>query len=124
MRIEYRTIEGELIEYTIDGDVTVSHINDIACRYLEKTYRDPEAIFMDAYLYAEFCKKNSNSYTPILHHSLRDSNIRLRLSVGDLPVYPIPYSYTPVFVGSRVEFDDNNINKIFEEVVLKDFDRV
>lgn len=124
--IQYRTIEGEVINYTIAQDyATVSDIDQIAMLYFEKTGREPEKVFMDVRWLSQLMNDMAPQYrgtqlnpTPGGHNV-----VSFWLSMGNITVTPVSNSYTPIFIGSKTEYDDNDINKIFEETVLKDCDR-
>lgn len=125
--IAYRTSEGEIIKYIVSQDyATVSDIDQIALQYFEKTGREPEQVFMDI----RWLSKLMHDMAPQMRHtsfnsapSTVPSITSFWLSIGNVTVVPVSNSYTPILIGSRVEFDDNDINKIFEETVLKDCER-
>jgi hypothetical protein len=123
MRIEYRVQEG-IISYLTKGDVpTVEDINNVAMRYLEKTNRTPEYVFLHLPILTEITKQFQSTarYNPSFNGHVVDMSITsFMLSTGQITVLPIMHSDVPVLVGSRQEFDDNQIHKLFEEIVLKD----
>lgn len=124
MRIEYRTIEGKLITYIIEDEITIDDINNITLQYTEKTYRQPEKIFIDAEAYSQLVKRIETENGGMWRSPNLGLNVlTLHLSIGTFTITPIGSSYIPILVGTQVEFEDNNMNKIFEEVVLKDCER-
>ena len=128
MRIEYRTIEGEIIERYINPElgVTINDIDCLAMQYLEKTNRMPDKVFLSYTAMANILKSTSR------HHVASTSGTfgigmeiaMFQLSDGAVHVDVIQDTYIQILVGSQAEFEDNNIHKIFEEIVLKDCERV
>lgn len=128
MRIEYRTIEGEVIERIIEyGEITVNDIDKLALQYLEKTGREPEAVFLEIKSYwkiqQDMMAQARYSMTSTMHPSGMNMTAFM-LSMGPVPIVPVKDAYVPVLVGSYAEFDDNDVHKIFEDIVMKGFDRV
>lgn len=128
LSVEYYTIEGQLIQRFIDMDrgVTVEDIDYMAMQYFEKTGRIPEAIFIDL----ESMSKIQKSMASNMRYSNPASSgvaaytiSAFHLSMGSVSVVPVRNAYTPIFVGSHYEYNENDINRIFEEVVLKDCER-
>lgn len=117
-RVEYRTVDGERIERLInlDSGITIEGIDSLACQYLEKTGRQPETVFLRQDLYARLCADlipvryatNSNP------HHIKS----FWLATGYTHVVAVPNAHIPVFVGSKEEFIDNDLNQVFEDVVL------
>jgi hypothetical protein len=120
MNILYRTIEGEVIEYIIEEELTVSHIDRISMMYYEKTSRIPDCIFIDMAHYARLINKIGQRIHGPTAAPFGSTVLGFQLSMGFCRVEPMLCSYIPILAGSRVEYDDNNFNKIFEETVLKD----
>ncbi len=126
MHIQYRTVEGELIERIVEYDITINDIDCLAMQYFEKTGREPDAVFMDV---KEYWNLQQSVAVSARNHSASISsvggatNMQLMLSMGIVPVKPVRNSYTPILVGTEIEYQDNDINKVFEETVLKDCDR-
>jgi len=127
-RVEYYTAEGQLIEYQLTGDI-IQDLDNVARLYYENTNRFPEYIFMDTVFYADMCKKlfvqagyvngAFSNNIPVSHNT-----ISIWLSTGNFNVKPIPELYCTIFVGSKTEMEQNNIDKLFEDIVLKDCDRI
>jgi hypothetical protein len=128
MLIEYRTIEGEIIKCRIDPErgVTISDIDYLAMEYFEKTNREPQLAFLSYPTMANILKSTAPHYVAASTgtYGIGMSVSSFNLSMGTVTVVVVANSYIPVFVGSQTEFDDNNINELFEEIVLKDCERV
>ena len=125
MLIEYRTIEGEIVSRYIDSDhLTINDIDCLTNQYFEKTGRIPSKAFIDLSTYAQLQKDMSvqvRNYAQPTPSGLLE--MKFYLSLGTVRAVVVRSSYIPVLVGSKAEFEDNDMHKIFEETVLKDCDR-
>ena|SRR3972149_2110499 len=121
--IEYVTLEGKKISYIVrDGGVTMSDIDNIACRYFEETGRVPDRVFLDLRWYSQLRKELAPTMGSLSRsrYEKRDfgySQFTLYLTICVLPVIPIVNSHIPVLVGTQGEFEDNDFYKVFEEAL-------
>lgn len=123
-KIVYRTVEGVLIEETIDTEhgVTMTNIENLTLQYLEHTFREPHFVFMRSDQYSKFLKEELKGLAGPISATSQDI-MSVHTSVGNIPIKVISNLYCPVFVGTQTELENNDVDKIFEETVLKDCDR-
>ena len=131
MRIEYRTVEGATIERIIDDErgITVDDVDCLAMQYYEKTNRIPECVYIEACHYNKILKDMSSIHNyqhlkPLEIGVSSFLNVKIMTSMGAIQVQPIYSSFIPVLVGTSFEYKDNDINTLFEEIILKDCERV
>jgi hypothetical protein len=117
-KIEYYTIEGNLISFEIDRCITLSSIDKLAILYVENTNRYPTQVFIRCDLYSILMRDMAN----ITGYQRADLNfpsmVSFNSSVGNLEVIALQDAYVPLLVGNHFEYDNNNVNRVFEEVVL------
>jgi len=127
MLIEYISSEGIKMSYdTGDSVVTCEVISQIAMQYAEShTDRLPSHVFMNLHVFGEFSRSMFKGYT--LHPDPIDGQLCMTLMVatGILIVKPIPAMYNEftVVVGTENDLQNILVDKVFEEIVLKDCDR-
>jgi hypothetical protein len=125
-RIEYRLPDGYVFDYTIDHSIgiTTEHIDRLVCLYFEHIGDLPEAVFIRTDLFAGYMRRMMNIARYNGPNSSSGMNsVNMWLSVGQVPVKTIPDAYIPLLIGSQKDYDDNNINWLFEDIVLKDCER-
>ena len=125
MQIQYYLADGQEIVYTCSSDIpTIADIDTLALMYAQKRTKDlPDSVFMNVRLYSDFIRSfyggagmvHNDKYTG-------QSCLQISTSAGVLKVIPLPYASDAkmLLVGKREDFDRYDIDKIFEEVVLKD----
>ena len=115
-KIQYYTLEGNLISFEVDRYITLSSINELTLLYVASTNRFPTQVFVRYDLYSILIHDISKTGTVPTTYSL--SKMGFRSSVGNLEVIPVQNAYLPLLVGNYFEYDNNDVNKVFEEVVL------
>ena len=124
MLIEYRTIEGRLIKHSVNMDqgITFYDIDHLAVQYYEQTFRSPNTVFIDTKEYARIIKtfESQLRYSSGGANSGATAGIQaFHLSTGQIQAVAISNLYIPVLVGSRDELIQNDINKNFEDIILR-----
>lgn len=128
MKIEYRLKNGFLMSYDVQLDsknLLVSDLDALCQMYERETGLCPEFIFVEFNIFIKFIKKairSVNTYDPIASNRGLEG-VRFAFCCGAVSVVPLMNPHTPIFVGSREEYDNNDIDKAFEEIVLKDCER-
>jgi hypothetical protein len=125
-RIEYRLPDGYKFEYLIDKlvGVTTNDIDRLACMYLEHTGVFPETVFIRYDLYTAYV----DSMTGIMRYNGAPLTngfavTQVWLTVGRVEIKPIVDAYIPLLVGTQQDYDDNDLNWLFEEIILADCER-
>lgn len=125
MQIQYYLANGSEINYQTPYETpTGDDINQCAKLYVEKCINSlPKYVYINVRLY-----KNVRNTVPIYTHSFNgDTVVEVFLSdVGPLIVKILPMkSDAKLFmIGNEDDFERYDIDKIFENTVLKDCDRV
>ena len=125
-RIEYRLPDGYVFEYMIDHSVgvTTNNIDSLICLYFEHTGNLPETIFIRSDLWSKYiCYMQGNAQYTALGTFSGAHIVSMWTSVGQVPVRTIADAYIPLLIGTQRDYDDNNINWLFEEIVLADCER-
>jgi hypothetical protein len=126
MLINYFLADGQEIKYETKFDwVTMEDVDQLALKYAELRPNDlPESVFINIRLLSEFSKMMGvghfiGPYTP------GPMIVSFMTSVGPLKVIPKPYACDQclLLVGKDEDFDRYDLDKVFEEVVLKDCER-
>ena len=126
MRIQYILADGQEIDYTCVGDVpTMADIDNLAKMYAQKCPKSlPDSVFISVRIYGDMM---SSFYNPTMFQDrgLGMNLVHIHSSVGVLKIIPVPYASDAklILVGQRHDFDRYDIDKIFEEIVLKDCER-
>ena len=127
MLIEYFLADGQKISYDTNGCIIdMSMINDIALTYAQMRPNDlPTDVFMHVSVYTDFAKACFTKPTLVPADSSPQC-IVVYTGCGPLRVHAMPWAFDgfKVLVGKREDYDRYDIDKIFEEVVLKDCERV
>jgi hypothetical protein len=127
MWIEYHLADGQEIKYHID-DYTGPSLDDIerlAMMYAEKRPNDlPTDIFMHVSVYSVFIKSLSLRVSTIPVDS-GVQVLQINTGCGPLKVHAMPWAFQgfKMLVGKREDYDRYDIDKVFEDVVLKDCER-
>ena len=114
--------------YDIDLSVGINTgiLNDLCNTYVAEMGTAPANIFIEFNLFTDYIKKMmklTSMYSPI-NSSKGLTGVVIYFSAGPIPVIPILGPHVPIFVGSKEEYDDNNLDAVFEQVVLKDCEHV
>jgi hypothetical protein len=122
-KIEYYTLEGELISYELHDPITPNCIDQLARLYLEKTNRFPTQVFIRQDLYSILRRDAATTIryrSPQSHDNMYDFHAitAFNSSIGNINIILVQDAYVPLLVGNHFEYNNNNVNKIFEEVVL------
>jgi hypothetical protein len=131
MLVEYITAAGQEIKYDISayGDyVTLEAINDIARMYAQLHPQIlPDSVFMHVDVMTDFVKLLGSKVTIVSSSNwFRDCQfIAVHTGCGVLTAYPLPWGWQgpKVLVGTREDYNEYDIDKIFEKIVLKDCER-
>jgi hypothetical protein len=121
--ISYRLPDGHIFEYTLDHEkgVSTSDIDGLVCAYFEHTHKVPDMIFIRHDLFTGYLHRIAVSARFVGGGAPPNpglSSITMWLSLGQIPVTTIMDAYIPILVGTQADYDDNNLNWIFEETVL------
>lgn len=124
--VAYRLPDGHIFEYTIDHriGITTGDIDRLACSYFEHTGNLPETVFIRT----DLCVKYVNSMVSIQRYTAPNmsngiNHMSMWTSIGQVPVKTNDDAYIPLLIGSQKDYDDNNVNWLFEEIVLRDCER-
>lgn len=128
MLIEYFLADGQKISYDTGGcTLDMSMINDIAMMYAQCRPNDlPTDVFMHVSVYTDFIK--TMMHKPIVIGMSDDIGmkvVRIATGCGVLDVHPMPWAFDgfKVLVGKREDYDRYDIDKVFEDVVLRGCER-
>jgi len=125
MLVDYVTAAGENIVYDTGGGLLcVADLNDIAFMYAQKHPMIlPDTVFMRVNVLTEFVKMAGISLS-VADTSI-PKTILLYSGCGVLTIKPLPWGWQgpEVLVGTRADFDEYDIDAIFEKIVLKDCER-
>lgn len=128
MLVDYVSSEGVRITYdTGTGSVTCEDLNRIAMLYAElHPDRLPSYVFMNLEVYGDFSRSMFHK-AQVMHADPIDGQICVTLmtATGILIIKPMPAMYKELNVVVGTEHDLQNIlvDRVFEEVVLKDCER-
>jgi len=126
MHIQYYLSNGEEIDYVTAFDyVTLEDVDNIAMLVAKARPRSlPDSIFVSVRIYKNFmCQFGTmNHYVPITGVP---QVVQINTCVGPLKVIPIPMASDAklLLIGTREDYDRYDLDKVFEEVVLKDCER-
>lgn len=127
MHIEYQLADGQKISYYVD-DYTGPSLDDIehlAMLYAEKRPTDlPTHIFMHVSVYSIFIKSLSLRVSTVPATS-EVQVLQINTGCGPLKVQAMPWAFNgfKMLVGKQEDYDRYDIDKVFEDVVLKDCER-
>ena len=125
MLIQYYLADGQEIVYQTPLDMpTIQDVDNIALQYAEMRRNVlPEYIFVSVRVYAEFMKGiGGTGYAPA---AIGPQIASIHSSVGILKIKIMPWASDAklLLVGRMDDFERYDLDKIFEEVVLKDCER-
>lgn len=128
MLVQYYCANGAEISYQCSMDVpTMNDVDHIAMMYAERCpNRLPDTIYCSVRIYGTFI----NSFCSMgMAQTVQDGKVELlqiHTSVGPLVVKPMPMCYDAkqFLIGRQDDWDRYDVDKIFEDVVLKDCERV
>ena len=126
MLIEYYLADGQQITWETGSSIVDMHdVDGLTMMYAQKRPNDlPTDVYMHVSIYSNFVK----GITPTSGIVPLDSGPHIILvytGCGPLRVHPMPWAFDgfKVLVGKQEDFDRYNIDKIFEDVVLRDCER-
>lgn len=126
MLIQYFLVDGQEIRYDTGGCIVdMGMINDLALMYAQMRPNDlPTDVFMHVSVYTDFVKMVSPMVTTVPADS-GPQILQIYTGCGPLKVHPMPWAFMgfTVLVGKLEDYDRYDIDKVFEETVLKDCDR-
>jgi hypothetical protein len=125
-RVEYRLPDGHKFEYLIDKTrgITTHDIDRLACMYFEHTGKFPETVFIRYDLYRAYLQSTADTMKCVgIPEPSGFTVTRVWLTIGMVQVKPIVDAYIPLLVGTQQDYDDNDLNWLFEEIVLADCER-
>jgi hypothetical protein len=125
MLIQYYLADGSEITYTTSMDMpTVDDVSNIALMYSQKRQNClPEFIFISSRIYGGFISSIGGYMGPV--HGPAPHIVSIHTSVGLLTVKIMPWATdTKLFlIGNMDDFERYDVDKIFEDIVLKDCER-
>jgi hypothetical protein len=129
MLIQYYIADGQEIIWHTSGDIpTLADIDGIALTYAQKCPNKlPDSVFVNVRIYSQMVSSLYSSHQILMHDKpMGMTLLHIHTCVGVLKVIPMPYaSDAKLFlVGRHEDFERYDIDKIFEEVVLKDCEKV
>jgi hypothetical protein len=120
--VEYRLPDGHVFKYTIDHHVgiTTEHIDKLCSKYYEHSGLIPEIIFVRTDMWAAYlCNMNGLTRFNVPVGSKYGLNVvQMYTTIGCIYVKHIVDAYIPLLIGTQKDYDDNNLNWLFEEIVL------
>lgn len=126
MHIQYYLADGTEIEYeTEDQYISLSDINNLAMLYAQKRPNDlPDAVFINVQLLQDFVR-TFGVKPQIVPADSGPQIVSIMTAVGPLRIVPKPWACDDclLLVGKDEDFDRYDMDKVFEEVVLKDCER-
>ena len=125
MLIQYRTLEGYTITHDADDVPSIEDVGEVMGQYMEITKRDPEYLYVSYPIYADMQKQfMPGIYNPMPNNGLGNNITSFVTFFGEIRIKPMLHTDTPFLIGTEAEYYDNQVHKLFEEIVLKDFDRI
>lgn len=127
-RVQYRLPDGHIFEYVIDHSVGITSemIDDLTREYFDHTGQVPEIVFVRTDMYVNYLR----NLIGVARYSGYDAQSALGMnslifwsSIGQVAIRTVPDAYIPLLIGTQRDYDDNNINWLFEETILKDCER-
>jgi hypothetical protein len=122
----YRLPDGYKFNYAIDSDIgiTINDIDRLVCLYYEHTFNLPETVFIRENLFYKYMANTlmSSRYSGTFGTSSYNT-MSIWSSVGQVPIKTTTAADIPLLVGTQKDYDDNNINWLFEEIVLANCER-
>jgi len=128
MLIQYYTVDGQEVSYQTVADVpTMEDVNNVAIMYATKRPNVlPEYIFVSVRIYGQFVAQ-FNMYPSIQMCSLKDpwTMMQMMTAVGPLIIRCMPMAYDAklFLIGREDDYERYDLDRVFEEVVLKDCKR-
>lgn len=125
MLIQYYLADGQEVKYDTGGyDVTMQTVDDLAMMYAQMRPKDlPTHVFMHVSIYSQFVKNIQPRVTTV---SASDFHIvQVVTGCGPLKIHAMPYAFDgfKMLVGKQEDYNRYDIDKAFEDVVLKDCER-
>ena len=125
MHIQYYLADGQEINYqTIMDMPTMEDVNNVARQYAQKRQDClPEFVFVSARIYGSFMM-SIDGFMGVVY-SLGPHIVGIHTAVGLLTIKIMPWATdTKLFlIGNMDDFERYDVDKIFEEVVLRDCER-
>jgi len=129
MLIQYYLADGQEISYQTLMDMpTMEDVSNVALMYAEKRRTClPQYVFVSARIYANFMAGiGIMTYGGLGFAPVGQQLLHIHTAVGPLAIQVMPWaSDTKLFlIGNMDDFERYDVDKIFEDVVLKDCERV
>lgn len=128
LHIQYTTAAGIAISYFIDGVVCMDDINNLAMFYAQHHPKIlPDSVFLRVNVYTDFMKMMGGQARILTADEFNQGaqHMVINTGCGPLVLYALPWAWQgpEVLVGTKEDYDEYDIDKIFEKVVMKDFER-
>lgn len=122
----YLASTGYRVVYDTGGcELCASDICNIAMLWAQANPVDlPDSAFIHVSVYSNFVKMMNVPATSVPVGAVPQF-MQIWTGCGPLRVYPLPFGWTgpQVIVGKQEDYDEYDIDKVFEKVVLRDCER-